>query len=136
MNQHWETAQRFNKDFEAGQYDYIDKGLQQFQKASNKLLNIEQVFLKYHSLVVIFRNTYPFSQKESVSFIVKLYNKICHIIRRILIIIRKKKKEEEFQLISLKKKEEVGMQPLPLHTATETATRTLAYAATTDTDSP
>lgn len=32
MNQHWETAQRFNKDFEAGQYDYMDKGLQQFQK--------------------------------------------------------------------------------------------------------
>lgn len=32
MNQHWETAQRINEDFKAGQYDYIDKGLQQFQK--------------------------------------------------------------------------------------------------------
>lgn len=49
------------------------KGYNNSRKTSNELLNIEQIFLKYLSSIVILRNIYPFSQKESVSFIIILY---------------------------------------------------------------
>lgn len=49
------------------------KGYNNSKKISNKLLNIEQIFLKYLSSIVMFRTMYPFSQKKSVSFIIINY---------------------------------------------------------------